>query len=286
MNYLLFNSKKAEIYCAMAKVILTSKSSAMKSYLPLLSLILIFASCSTAYKTGQTPDDVYFSPERQRDEYVRVKESDDRMYRNDETAREERYLRMKTRDRRYGLLDDDYDCYCYTGGNYYRYNDYYRYNSGYYRGRWSVNPNIAWGWNPYYEYNPFAYSYNPYMYNPYYKNPYYSGNVSGYGVPVYNKPRTTNLHAYDNNGNNYNSNLPKSNGRTFNNSNANSDDNYRGSGTNAGGFLRNVFGSGNSSNSGSTQSPSSTSNSSSSSSGSSSSSSSGSGGGSAPVRKF
>ena len=69
-----------EIYCVMAKIILTSKSSAMKSYLPLLSLVLVFASCSTAYKTGQTPDDVYFSPERQRDEYVRVEKKDDRRY--------------------------------------------------------------------------------------------------------------------------------------------------------------------------------------------------------------
>ena len=49
----------------------------MKSFLPLLSLALVFASCSTAYKTGQTPDDVYYSPERPQAEYVRVDDEDD-----------------------------------------------------------------------------------------------------------------------------------------------------------------------------------------------------------------
>ena len=48
----------------MAKVTLTSKFSAMKSALPVLASVLILASCSTAYKSGQTPDDVYYSPER------------------------------------------------------------------------------------------------------------------------------------------------------------------------------------------------------------------------------
>jgi hypothetical protein len=35
------------------------------------------SSCTTAYKTGQTPDDVYFSPTRPQDEYVRVEEKED-----------------------------------------------------------------------------------------------------------------------------------------------------------------------------------------------------------------
>src|SRR5690606_29231172 len=100
----------------MAKVTLTSKFSAMKSMLPLLATALIFASCSTAYKSGQTPDDVYYSPERPADEYVRVDKKDDRRYRYDEGAyRDDRYLRMKIRDRRYSGLYDDY----------YSYNPYY-----------------------------------------------------------------------------------------------------------------------------------------------------------------
>ncbi|MBK8951779.1 MAG: hypothetical protein IPM85_05095 [Chitinophagaceae bacterium] len=45
----------------------------MKPQLLLLALtVAALSSCTTAYKTGQTPDDVYYSPLPQRDEYVRV----------------------------------------------------------------------------------------------------------------------------------------------------------------------------------------------------------------------
>jgi len=248
----------------------------MKLSLPLVSAVLLLASCSTAYKTGQTPDDVYYSPERQREEYVRVKKEDDREYRgqlqSEEELREERYLRMKSRYRRYSTLDDA-DCYCYTGSNYNRYYDYYRFNNiGFYHNNWRWNTWNTWGWN----------AYNPYYYNPYLNNPYYSGVVVGNVRPVYNKPRRGNLLTYDNNNS---SNVPTANGKPYSNSPSSANDNYRNSGSNAGGFLRNVFGSGNnnsSSNSGSSSKPSSSS-SSSSSSGSSSSSS---GSSSAPVRKF
>src|SRR5829696_1913832 len=194
----------------MAKITLTSKTSAMKLYLPVLSAMIVFASCSTSYKTGQTPDDVYYSPERQRDEYVRVKEKDNGDYReqlqSDEELREERYLRMKTSYRRYSNLDYS-DCYCYTGSNYNRYYDYYRHNNwGYY------NPTFAW-------YNTNWNNYNPYYYNPYYSKPYYSGYVAGNVKPVYNRPRTGNLATYDNNGNNNNVNVPRGNGKTYSNRN-------------------------------------------------------------------
>ena len=41
------------------------------------------SSCTTAYKTGQTPDDVYFSPARPQDEYVQVKEKEEYRYDDD-----------------------------------------------------------------------------------------------------------------------------------------------------------------------------------------------------------
>ena len=65
----------------MAKVTLTSKTSAMKSKstFSILSLALVFASCTTAYKSGQTPDDVYYSPARPQEEYVRTEKKDDRL---------------------------------------------------------------------------------------------------------------------------------------------------------------------------------------------------------------
>lgn len=244
----------------------------MKSFLPLLTFSIILTSCSSVYKSGQTPDDVYFSPERQRDEYVRLEEQEERTYRNDEADREERYLRMKTRNRRYGLLDDDYDCYCYNGNNYNRYNDYYRMNT--------VNFNYnRWMWN-----HRFGTFYNdPFYFNPYYGSPYYNGVVYGNVTPRFNKPRTANLNVYDGNGNTYNPNMPKGASRTYKGST--NSDNYRGSGTNAGGFLRDIFGgsnSGNSSNAGKT----STNNNSNSSSSNNNSSSSGSGTNRASTRKF
>lgn len=253
----------------------------MKSYRPFLTLALFLASCSSVYKSGQTPDDVYFSPARPQDEYARVEKRDDRMYRNDDVALEDRYLRMKSRNRRYQFLDDGYDCYCY-GSNYNNYYDYHRMNNYYaYNNWWSWNSGYNRYNNPRY-YN--AFYYNPYYYNPYFGNPYYSGIVYGNVSPVYNKPRRGNLDAYNNDGNSYYPGSPKGKGRVFN-TQSSANENYRNSGSNAGGFLRNVFGSGNNnsnnSNSSSSTQPSSNNNSSSGSSSSSSSSSS-----RAPVRKF
>ena len=227
----------------MAKVILTSKSSAMKSYIPFFSLVFVFASCTSAYKTGQTPDDVYFSPARQQDEYVRVEKQDDRMYQNDDEYRDDRYLRMKVRDRRWSTLDDNY----YYG--YYPSNPYLYYNSWNTVGYWNVL------YNPYYNCNTVV------VYNP--------------KATVYNKPRTFNLRVFDtpvqpNNPKGFTSSVPRTYSAPASNNN-----NYKNSGTNAGSFLREVFG-GSGSSSGNSKTYSAPSNSNSSSSGSSSSGSSGS----------
>jgi hypothetical protein len=262
----------------MAKVTLTIKSDAMKSYLPLLTFAILLTSCSSVYKSGQTPDDVYFSPERPREEYVRVeRRNDDRRYQlTDEEEREDRYLRMKTRNRRYELLDEGYDYYAYNGSNYYRYNDYYRMNAYRYNPSW-----MTWNYRfgGFYNFDPVFY--NPYYYNPYHSNPYYSGVVYGNVNPKFNSPRTTNLQVFDRSGNPYNNNRPKGNVRTYSYG-SDRNENYRGSNNNAGGFLRNVFGGENSSNS-SNKTPTSTG---SSNSRSSSSSSGSSGSSRAPVRKF
>lgn len=210
----------------MAKVILTSKSSAMKSYLPILSLIVVFGSCTSAYKSGQTPDDVYYSPTRPQDEYVRVEKNNDRQYYSDDEYRDDRYLRMKIRNRRWSSLDDGY---AYNYG--YGYNYYPSAPLGYYNS-W----NAATLWN--YYYNPYC-SYN----NVIITNP---------RSPVYNKPRSFNLNVFTNTPVNPTTN-PKgynAGSRTYSNS-APRNSNYNNSHTNAGGFLRNVFGSDNSSSSGS-----------------------------------
>ena len=134
-------------------------------YLFLVGLVVAFSSCSTAYRTGQTPDDVYYSPAPAQDTYVRTVSQDDREsygYRNDE----EQDIRRGIRDQRYRSsisfgIGSGYSPYAY---NPYVYNPY------------SYN-------NPY-AFDPYGYKgiYDPYAYNPYYNNyysPYYGGSYYG-----------------------------------------------------------------------------------------------------------
>ena len=115
----------------------------MKSSLILLALTtLIFASCSTAYKTGQTPDDVYYSPAKPAEEYVVVDKQDDRAYSGSDYY-EDRYIRMRIQNRyQWSALDD------YYFNNAYAYNAYGNYNS------WNSPWNSYWTWNNYY--NPYC----------------------------------------------------------------------------------------------------------------------------------
>ncbi len=243
------------------------------SILLLVLLAAVLGGCTSAYKTGQTPDDVYYSPERQHDEYVRIKDNDDRRYQGDDEYYDDRYLRMKVRNR---VMWSDLD-------------DYYFYNP-----RYSYSYYNSWNWN-----NPWS----PYTYWNYYYNPYCSHQViySGYSKVSYNHPRVFNLNTYNSTqltNNNYtnpkgsiynNNNYSNNNSRPLRiigtNSNSNSNNN---SSSNAGNFLRNIFNSSSNNNSSpssssSSRSSSSNTNSSSSSSPSSSGSSSG---GTAPVRRF
>ena len=127
----------------------------MKSGLILLIPVAaaVLTSCSAVYKTGQTPDDVYYSPVRQTDEYVQVNKQGD-SYRdgnnyngnsNSYTSADDWWLRMRVMNPNRWSAFDDYD-----------WNDY-RYNS------WSYNyyNPVGWNvyWNNYYSWNAF---YNPY----------------------------------------------------------------------------------------------------------------------------
>ena len=220
----------------------------MKLIILLLPVSLaLLSGCTTAYKTGQTPDDVYYSPTREREAYASTEENEEQRY-SDEYY-EDRYLRMKVRNqRRWSDLDDWY------------YADY--------RNRHNVYLGCCFCKN----------TWSPYAYWNTYHNPYYNNYViiKDVRTPVYNKPRTFNLNSY---------NPAQSNTRTFSNTKVNATSNnqtYRPSSTNndRGNRLRDVFrGSGNSSSSGSTPK---TSSSSSGNSGSSKPS----GSSSAPVRRF
>ena len=133
---------------------------------------LVLSSCTTAYKTGQTPDDVYFSQAKPQDEYVQVDREKDRYRYNSDEYYDDRYLRMKVQNRtRWDYLDD-----------WYAYDRYgYRYN--YYYGSY-FNPYTSWN----------------YYYNPYCPSTVVAVNSK---VPAsqtsYEKPRNFNLNSYTNN---------------------------------------------------------------------------------------
>ena len=163
----------------------------MQSKILLIALsVAAISSCSTAYKSGQTPDDVYYSP-------ARVIENE---YQNDEDRNQVRYqpatdyeITMGIRDARWRNFRDDYD-YRYSPYNYATCNTY---NYGYY--------------------------YNPY----YYPWAIYTGKIT-YSPPVNTTPRMVNLKAY--NGYNTQVAIGKTNGTTtwsnpatqYNNSNRSS----------------------------------------------------------------
>ena len=143
------------------------------NYIILIALAVAFSSCSTAYRTGQTPDDVYYSPAPQRDVYVSTQNQDEKnsyRYRN----QEEEDIRRGIRDPRYR---SNVSVSLGTG-----YNPYY---NGYSYNPYSYN---SYGYNPIY--NPYRFDpfYDPYFYDPYSYNSYpkYGGNYySGYYSPYY-----------------------------------------------------------------------------------------------------
>ncbi|WP_132054201.1 hypothetical protein [Pseudocnuella soli] len=255
----------------------------MKSVLPLIALAVFASSCSTAYKSGQTPDDVYFSPEpkpyvsaaRSDNDYVQMDRENSRQYRNNNNRRQQqysdpeayyddRYLRMKVRNRRmWSGLD-----YYYADPFAYRYMDPFFGGIGAYGAYSYWNPYMAWG----------------YHYNPYY-SPYNHVIISNPKSPVYSRPRTANLNVFNRPNAPVYSSPRQSNGKFYGN-NGNSNNRSYSQPRDFGNDIRNTFGNNRSSSPTPTYSAPSRSTMSSGSSSSGSSSSGSSGGGSAPVRKF
>jgi len=165
------------------------------------------SSCSSVYKTGQTPDDVYYSPAQEKPAYVSGQSQDQNDYRGN-------------RD--------------YTGNNYY--SDYYlRFKSSNYY-RWSTFDDYYWyNWR----YNTYLYDplYSPVYYGNPYMNPYTYYNPKYYTTSNYSGPRMYNLNTYDNTskqGTYYNPKLGNNlntTSRTYSNTTS----------SDRGGFLRSVF---------------------------------------------
>jgi hypothetical protein len=137
-----------------------------------LSVVAALTSCSTAYKTGQTPDDVYYSTARPQEDEVRDETKDEeRTYTYNDEYYDDRYLRMKVHNRyRWSDLNDWY------------YYDKYSYTSFYYWGSYN-NPYTSWN----YYYNPYCCCHNSY---------FAVGNYKAYTPPVVK--RNFNLAGYTN----------------------------------------------------------------------------------------
>jgi hypothetical protein len=175
----------------------TSKMNRMKNIFLLMLLGgFTLTGCRTAFPEAQTPDDVYYSPEINRGDEERTETDEDR------------YLRMKVRNRR----------------NWNDLNDWYTYE------RWSYGLNYAYGtpFHPYYNWNV--------VHNPYWST------VTNTRTP--NRPRVSNLNTYQppsnpstiqNNPVNPKLNLPRTTGSGSSSNNTRS----------VGGGLREVFGNGN-----------------------------------------
>ena len=162
----------------------------MQSKILLFALsVAAFSSCSTAYKTGQTPDDVYYSPVKVVEQRTETKREEQRY----EKTNNDYEITMSIRDRRWRDFRDGYEYdnspynYCYCNCK----------NTGYY-------------------YNPYYYPWAIYTLSPTYK------------TPVNSTPRMVNLNTYNGyntrvaagktNGSLYNSN----NSSQYNNSNRSS----------------------------------------------------------------
>ena len=135
----------------------------------LLAFAATLGSCTTMYKSGQTPDDVYFSPVRTYDENSKEDQRESVRSNNDN---DERNIRLGINDRRYR----------YNYDNDYRYNNY-NYNA------------FNYGFNQGYYYNPYFWPVP--IFNPIFVTPAQPKNAT---------PRTGNLGGYNNN-NNSNTNI-------------------------------------------------------------------------------
>lgn len=172
--------------------------------IPSLILALAFASCSTAYKSAQTPDDVYYSPAKEVNYVAKNTNTRDR-YQENITSQDDRYLRMKVQNRdRWQQIDD----YSYWYDSRYDYSNFYYNNNPYFN-----NPHVFNNWRAPYLYtgcfSPNYYGYGGF-YSPaypviYYKNPkVYTGITGKSNLATYMNTRYNNQNTNYSKGQSYN----------------------------------------------------------------------------------
>jgi hypothetical protein len=166
-----------------------------KYFLPIVMASLLLAGCSAAYKTGQTPDDVYYSTGRNVVTSETAKETprtnpqptSDGAYKSYFQDEDDAYLRMKVRNGgKWSSIDDlDY---------------WYGYNGG-------CQCNNSWGtyntfnsFNRPFGFNTFAYTnyYNPWSVNNWFNSGYYYPVIIVNKRPVYTNSSRPGLTGYTN----------------------------------------------------------------------------------------
>lgn len=170
-------------------------------------LVILLSSCSTAYKIGQTPDDVYYSPAPVQEEYVTTnsqEEKDSYGYNNqsygytnqdygENLAIRRGIINPAFRNYNSMNLGYGYDPYAYTGSSLYSpyFNSYPYGYSGV-----TFYPNSYY--NSYNAYSPYS-SYTYYgSYSPYnYYAPLYINSKPGNAAGNYSGPRRYDLGAYN-----------------------------------------------------------------------------------------
>ncbi|MBA4139171.1 MAG: hypothetical protein H0X70_01500 [Segetibacter sp.] len=154
----------------------------MKSKILLVGFLAAMLTSCTAYKAGQTPDDVYYSPAKAAKERTETYSRRADRYEDYVSHEDDRYLRMKTRNRERWSTIDDYD-YWYDS----RYVPSYSYN--YYRNNWNSLYLNNWNTGYYQPYNYGVYGYNNWSTYPgYYNNGYSRYGYNGYGSGSFSKP--------------------------------------------------------------------------------------------------
>lgn len=151
--------------------------------------VSLFTSCSTAYKAGQTPDDVYYSPART---VVSAKEEERQQQQQEQyeeyvSSQDDRYLRMKVANRNRWNTLDDYE-YWYDSRYDFCRNNYSFYNSYAYNNPWNAGWQLGIG----YARPGWGYGYGLGWNNPMYTLIYYgspkftgSGYTSGSNLSAY-----------------------------------------------------------------------------------------------------
>lgn len=157
----------------------------------------LLSSCTTAFKNGQTPDDVYYSPGRESGEPredVTKQKKDEVQYQEYISSLDDRYLRMKVANHSRWSSIDNFD---YWNDSRYDFNSYNYYN----------NQNPYTTWNPYWNTSSYYYgNYYPGSGKWGWNSPVYT--VVGYTIPKYGgSTSSSNIYAYRNknysNTNNY-----------------------------------------------------------------------------------